>query len=68
MLFTGGLLSVHVNYYGHPQPVVDARPGVPVSFFCFFNIPKLDAYFAERYGAAFTAYASKTKRFIPFVL
>lgn len=34
----------------------------------FFNSPKLDRCLAEHYGAAFTAYAARTKRFNPFVL
>ena len=35
--------------------------------FIFLHIPGLDDYLAKRYGAAFTAYAAKTKKLIPFV-
>lgn len=37
-------------------------------FFCLYNIPKLDQYLRQRYGAAFVDYERRTKRLVPFVL
>jgi protein-S-isoprenylcysteine O-methyltransferase Ste14 len=37
-------------------------------FFCFYNIPKLDAYLKEKYKDEFIGYAGRTKKFIPFLL
>lgn len=81
VLFTGGLFSasMHVNYFGDllwvlgyalvtHNPWALLVPAFLFGFFYFFNIPKLDRYLAEHYGEAFTAYAARTKRFIPFVL
>jgi len=80
-LFTQGLFAyaMHINYFGDLLWVggyacITNNPYaalVPVFLFCFFyflNIPKLDAYLAQRYGGQFQAYARSTKRFIPFVL
>lgn len=33
-----------------------------------FNVPKLDRYLREHYGAAFADYERRTKRLIPFLL
>lgn len=81
VLFTGGLfaLSMHVNYFGDllwvsgyalvtHNPWASTIPAFLFLFFWFFNIPKLDAYLAEHYGEAFTAWASKTRRLIPYLL
>lgn len=80
-LFTGGLfgVSMHVNYFGDllwvtgyacvtHNPFAFLVPALLFVFFYFFNIPKLDAYLRERYGDAFAAYETRTKRLIPFVL
>ena len=80
-LYTSGLfsLSMHVNYFGDLLWVTGYAcvthnvyaslvPAFLFIFFYAFNIPKLDAYLKQRYPAQFTSYASKTKRFIPFVL
>lgn len=80
-LFTGGLfsLSMHVNYFGDMlwvvgyacvtrNPYAALVPAFLFAFFYWFNIPKLDAYLAARYGEQFEEYSRKTKRFIPFIL
>lgn len=80
-LFTGGLfaLSMHPNYFGDLLWVSGyacvtrnalAWP-IPALLFClfhFFNVPKLDRYLREHYGAAFADYERRTKRLIPFLL
>ncbi len=80
-LFTGGLfaLSMHPNYFGDLLWVGGYAcvtrnawswlvPAFLFCFFYFFNIPKLDRYLRDRYGEAFKAYESRTKRLIPFIL
>jgi len=80
-IYTGGLFSIsmHVNYFGDflwvtgyacvtHNPWAFIVPAVLFVFFYFFNIPKLDAYLKEHYGAQFAEYAQRTKRFVPFVL
>ena len=80
-LYTRGLFawSMHINYFGDllwvtGYALVTHNPWsllIPASLFAFFyfwNIPKLDAHLADRYGDEFTAYRSHTKRLIPFVL
>jgi protein-S-isoprenylcysteine O-methyltransferase Ste14 len=79
-LFTGGLfsLSMHVNFLGDVLWVtgyaIVARQLwgalIPVSllaFFVFWNVPALDRHLAAHYGEAFTDYAARTRRLIPFV-
>ena len=79
-LYTGGLFgyAMHVNYFGDllwvsAYAMVTLNPYaaiIPVFLFCFFafyNIPKLDAYLANRYKNEFTEYRKSTSRFIPFV-
>ncbi len=79
-LYTGNLFSysMHINYFGDLLWVsayaivtrnLYAAP-IPIFLFCFFacyNIPKLDAYLAEKYKEQFVVYRKKTKKFIPFV-
>lgn len=80
-LFTGGLfaISMHPNYFGDLLWVAGYAcvshnalawlvPAFLLAFFYLYNIPKLDAYLREHYGAAFVAYAARTKRLIPYVL
>jgi protein-S-isoprenylcysteine O-methyltransferase Ste14 len=80
-LFTGGLfsLSMHINYFGDFLWVLGYAFVtnnlysflIPLFLFCFFyfyNIPKIDAYLAERYQLDFEEYRRQTKRFIPFIL
>lgn len=80
-LFTGGLfaLSMHPNYFGdllwvsgHACVTRNAFASlIPLFLFCFFyffNVPKLDRYLRQHYGAAFTEYERRTKRLIPFLL
>lgn len=79
-LYTGGLfgLSMHINYFGDllwvsGYAIITRNPWaalIPLMLFClfaFYNIPKLDAYLAEKYGEQFTSYRAGTKRFIPFL-
>ncbi len=42
-------------------------PAMMTAMFLFYHIPGLDSYLTQRYGDEFTAYASRTKKFIPFV-
>ncbi len=80
-LYTGGLfsLSMHPNYFGDLLWVAGYACvthnafawSIPAFLFCFFyfyNVPKLDQYLRQRYGAAFAAYEGRTKRLVPFVL
>lgn len=80
-LFTGGLFarSLHPNYFGDllwvsgcacvtRNPWAWLVPAVLFCFFYFFNIPKLDRYLREHYGAAFVAHERRARRLIPFVL
>jgi protein-S-isoprenylcysteine O-methyltransferase Ste14 len=79
-LYTKGLFSysMHINYFGDLLWVsayaivtrnlhAAAIPLFLLCFFAFYNIPKLDAYLAERYKGQFEAYRQKTKKFIPFI-
>jgi len=77
-LYTGGLFSraMHINYFGDilwvsgyalvaHHPVGFVVPVALAVFFAFGNIPMLDKHLAKRYGAAFDAYAAKTKKLVP---
>lgn len=77
---TGGLFrySMHINYFGDTVMFTGwallsgslwtlLLPAAMAGMFVFYHIPGLDAYLAERYGSEFTAYAQRTKKFIPFV-
>jgi protein-S-isoprenylcysteine O-methyltransferase Ste14 len=79
-LFTGGLFrySMHMNYFGDVLLFtglalitrVTAMFVIPLFMalnFAAILIPSLDAYLARKYSTEFTAYASKAKKFIPFV-
>ncbi len=79
-LFTGGLFSysMHMNYFGDVVLFtglalitrVTAMLVIPLFMalnFVAILIPSLDAYLARKYSTEFTAYASKTKKFIPFI-
>jgi protein-S-isoprenylcysteine O-methyltransferase Ste14 len=80
-LYTGGFfsLTMHPNYFGDLLWVSGYAcvthnvfawlvPAFLFGFFYFYNIPKLDRYLEAHYGAAFSAYARRTKRLIPFLL
>jgi len=60
VLFTGWVLFTH-------NPWALALPLLMTGMFVFLHIPGLDAYLAERYGDAFTAYAARTKKLIPWL-
>lgn len=79
-LYTGGLFrySRHINYFGDEvlfigyALVTDAAWALVVPAFMFLgfvfsNIPALDHYLSRKYGDEFDAYATRTKKFIPFV-
>ena len=79
-LYTIGLFrySMHINYFGDLLWVLAYAlvtrnlyalliPLLLFCFFAFYNIPKLDAYLASRYGQQFEDYKRKTKKLIPFV-
>ena len=79
-LFTGGLFkySMHMNYFGDVLLFSGLALITRVLFvfviplfmalnFIVILIPALDAYLARKYQAEFETYASKTKKFIPFV-
>lgn len=79
-LYTEGLFrySMHINYFGDSVLFTAFAlltgsfwallvPAVMILGFVFVHIPKLDAYLKERYGEQFDDYASKTKKFVPWV-
>ncbi|GAA4906031.1 DUF1295 domain-containing protein [Stackebrandtia albiflava] len=79
-LYTEGLFryTMHPNYLGDVtlftgfalvtgSPWALVIPAIMAAMFVFVNIPMLDRYLAERYGDAFTRYASRTAKLIPFV-
>lgn len=79
-IYTGGLFqwSMHINFFGDVVWVLAygliamhwvgfLLPLMLLAMFMFFNVPKLDAYLAMRYGQPFKDYAATTKRLIPFV-
>jgi len=77
---TGGLFrySMHINYFGDVLLFTGwclltasfwtlGLPLLMLLMFLFIHIPPLDQYLAERYGAEFEVYRTKTKRLVPFV-
>jgi steroid 5-alpha reductase family enzyme len=79
-LFTGGLFrySMHLNYFGDVllftglalitrEALMFVIPLLMALNFVVILIPSLDAYLARKYSTEFPAYASKTKRIIPFI-
>lgn len=79
-LYTGGMFkySIHINYFGDLLWVLALAlitrnvwaliiPLLLFGFFAFYNIPMLDRHLERKYGEAFRAYRSTTKRFIPFL-
>lgn len=79
-LFTGGLFrySMHMNYFGDVVLFtglalitrVTAMLVIPLFMalnFVTILIPLLDTYLAQKYSTEFTAYTSRTKKFIPFI-
>lgn len=78
--YTKGLFawSMHINYFGDTVLFTGwclltanwwtlVLPIMMAASFILFHIPGLDAYLADRYGDEFVEYASKTKKFMPFV-
>jgi len=79
-IYTGGPFryAVHVNFFGEILWVLGMAlvcenawalliPALTFSLFAFFNVPALDRHLADHYGEAFTEWASRTKKLIPFV-
>ena len=79
-VYTQGLFhyAVHINYFGDVvlftglslvsgSPFTLLVPALMLAGFVFANIPVLDAHLHDKYGAAFDAYAAKTKKLIPLV-
>lgn len=79
-VYTEGLFryAVHINYFGDVvlftgfslitgSPYTLVIPALMLAGFVFANIPVLDAHLHDKYGAAFDAYAAKTKKLIPLV-
>jgi protein-S-isoprenylcysteine O-methyltransferase Ste14 len=79
-LYTGGLfrISRHPNYLGDLISfsglcVLSGRwftaviPVIMLAGFVFANIPILDAHLRDHYGAAFDAYAARTRKLIPLI-
>jgi protein-S-isoprenylcysteine O-methyltransferase Ste14 len=80
LLYTGGLFryAMHINFLGdlvmfigYALVTQNRMSFIPVTAiflnFILFQIPRLDDYLLQRYGIEFTAYASKTKKLIPFI-
>ncbi|MBL1437512.1 MAG: DUF1295 domain-containing protein [Rhodobacteraceae bacterium] len=78
--YTLGLFryAMHINFFGDivlfsGWALLTANLwalGLPLlmgAMFAFIHIPGLDAYLAQRYGAAFEACAAKTKKLIPYI-
>lgn len=79
-LYTRGLFrfSRHPNYLGDLISfsglcLISGRwptfaiPAIMLGGFVFANIPMLDSHLHNHYGAAFDAYAARTRKLIPFV-
>ncbi|HEX4020476.1 MAG TPA: DUF1295 domain-containing protein [Acidobacteriaceae bacterium] len=79
-LYTEGLFRYtrHPNYFGDLVSfsglcLISGRwftaivPLFMLAGFVFVNVPMLDAHLQEHYGAAFEAYAGKTRKLIPFI-
>lgn len=79
-LYTQGLFkySMHINYFGDVLWVAGAAmitrspwamliPLFLFFFFACYNIPKLDAYLAEKYKNQFLSYQRSTRKFVPFL-
>jgi protein-S-isoprenylcysteine O-methyltransferase Ste14 len=79
-LYTEGLFrySRHINYFGDEvlftgyalvagSPWGLVVPAFMAFGFIFVNIPMLDRYLSSKYAAEFASYASRTKKFVPYV-
>jgi steroid 5-alpha reductase family enzyme len=79
-LYTKGLFSLarHINYFGDTLWLIGwalltrswwsiIMPLAATSGFVFAFIPQLSVYLKEHYGSDYDEWASKTKRFIPFI-
>lgn len=79
-VYTKGLFAhaMHINFFGDIVWVTGYAlvaghligVAIPLMLFClfaFYNIPMLDNYLRDRYGAPFEAYEQRTKKLIPFI-
>jgi steroid 5-alpha reductase family enzyme len=79
-LYTEGLFKYaqHINYFGDFVWILGFALmtrnawALIMPIFCFigflvFNIPMLDNYLKEKYGAEYLAWNQKTKKFIPYI-
>jgi steroid 5-alpha reductase family enzyme len=79
-LFTGGLFRFarHINYFGDivlftgyalitGRALALAIPAITALSFVFGHAPALDRYLAGRYGDAYTRWAARTPRLIPWL-
>ena len=79
-IYTGGFFKYarHINYFGDILWVIAYAlvtknwysvfiPLFLLSFFAFYNAPKLDKYLKEKYGMDYENYARNTKMLIPFI-
>lgn len=79
-LYDKGLFRylMHINYFGDVvwatgMALISGSIWIfliPIYMCCgfiFLHIPRLDRHLKERYGAQYEAYASKTKKFIPYI-
>lgn len=79
-LFAGGFFRYarHINYFGDEVlftgfALITGRvwsfliPLLMLAGFLFFNVPELDRHLRAHYGSEFEAYASHTRKFVPFL-
>lgn len=79
-IYTGGFFkySRHINYFGDVLWVSAYAlitknwysviiPVFLISFFAFYNAPKLDKYLKDKYGKEYDDYAGRTKMLIPYI-
>jgi steroid 5-alpha reductase family enzyme len=79
-IYTGGLFryAMHINYFGDglmffgfaivTQNFMSFIPVLLIILnLILLQIPSLDAHLNNKYGTEFEEYASKTKKFIPFI-
>jgi protein-S-isoprenylcysteine O-methyltransferase Ste14 len=79
-VYTQGLFrhATHINFFGDTlaflgfalitHEIVSLVPPTAIILnFIFLQIPQLDSYLTTRYGQEFVEYASKTRKYVPFI-